>query len=57
MSDDEWPEPETVMSDSGLIMLPRTGGHLRIWGNGHTCDSPKGHEGNCVCECGLPAPV
>jgi hypothetical protein len=39
------------------VMLPRLGGHLRVWGSGHTCSQDTNEPGHqCVCECGIPAP-
>jgi hypothetical protein len=36
------------------VMLPRLGGHLRIWGHGHWCSSDEPHD-DCFCICGMPA--
>jgi hypothetical protein len=32
--------------------------HVSVWGAGHSCDSGGApHEGQCVCECGVPGPT
>jgi len=46
------PEPEP---EPEVVMLPRLGAHLRVWGSGHACEGDEPHE-QCVCECGVPAP-
>lgn len=46
-------------NDRDRIILPRLGGHLRIWGSGHWCDSdePDTAAHRCICICGIEAPA
>ena len=42
------------MEEPELIQFPRLGGHISMWGSGHSCAGT--HEGPCRCECGAVQP-
>jgi hypothetical protein len=44
------------VADDDVILMPRLGSHLHMWGSGHSCHSDTAHD-VCVCDCGVPSSV